>query len=169
MADKALHIDPKNLPALIVKARSFSSAGNVTQAAQILEKVPDLEKGGEPAELLLDLYLKNAKWDEATALALKIFSADEKNFGATQKVTEALLEQSQGERAMSLLSRIRIPMTDAGEHEGVVHLLNELAVRLPERLNRWNGLWILMDAPAIRSVCRMRWRTWAMHWSQLGN
>ena len=123
-----------NLDALIVKARSFSSVGNVAQAAQILEQVPDLEKGGEPAELLLDLYLKNSKWDEATALALKIFASDEKNFGATQKVTEALLEQGQGERAMSMLSRIRIPMIDAGEHEGVVHLLNELAARLPGRL-----------------------------------
>ena len=134
LADKALGIAPKNLEALIVKARSFSSVGNVTQAAQILEQVPDLEKGGEPAELLLDLYLKNSKWDEATALALRIFSTDEKNFGATQKVTEGLLEEGQGERAMSLLSRIRIPMIDAGEHEGVVHLLNELAARLPGRL-----------------------------------
>lgn len=134
LADKALHINPKQLDALIIKARSFSSVGNVTQAAKILEQVPELEKGGEPAELLLDLYLKNAKWDEGTALALKIFSSDEKNFGATQKVTEALLEHGQGERAMSMLSRIRIPMIDAGEHEGVAHLLTELAARLPGRL-----------------------------------
>jgi pilus assembly protein FimV len=134
LADKALHINPKQLDAMIVKARAFSSTGNATEAAQILEKVPDLEKGGEPAELLLDLYLKNAKWDEATALALKIHAADEKNFTATQKVTEALLESGQGERAMAVLSRIRIPMTDAGEHENVVHLLTELATRLPGRL-----------------------------------
>jgi pilus assembly protein FimV len=134
LADKALHISPKNLDALIVKARAFTTAGKTAQATEILERVPDLEKGGEPAELLMDLYLKNAKWDEATALALKIFSSDEKNFTATQKVTEALLESGQGERAMSVLSRIRIPMIDAGEHEGVVHLLNELATRLPGRL-----------------------------------
>jgi pilus assembly protein FimV len=134
LADKALHIDPKQLDALIVKARAYSTMGNVTQAAEILERVPDLEKGGEPAELLLDLYLKNAKWDEATALALRIFSSDEKNFSATQKVTEVLMESGQAERAMSLLSRIRIPMTDAGEHENVTHLLNELSARLPGRL-----------------------------------
>ena len=134
LADKALHIDPKQLDALIVKARAFSTVGNVAKAMEILERVPELEKGGEPAELLLDLYLKNAKWDEATALALRIFSSDEKNFGATQKVTEVLMESGQAERAMSLLSRIRIPMIDAGEHEGVAHLLNELATRLPGRL-----------------------------------
>ena len=134
LADKALQINPKNLDALIIKARAFTTAGKTTPAAEILERVPGLEKGGEPAELLMDLYLKSAKWDEATALALKIFSVDEKNFTATQKVTEALLESGQGERAMSVLSRIRIPMIDAGEHEGVVHLLNELATRLPGRL-----------------------------------
>ncbi|MGB2634053.1 MAG: tetratricopeptide repeat protein [Candidatus Acidiferrum sp.] len=134
LADKALQLNPKQLDALIVKARAFSTVGNVAKASEILEKVPDLEKGGEPAELLLDLYLKNAKWDEATALALKIFSSDEKNFGATQKVTEVLMESGQAERAMSMLSRIRIPMIDAGEHEAVAHLLTELSTRLPGRL-----------------------------------
>ncbi len=134
LADKALQLNPKHLDALIVKARSHSSVGNSTQAAEILERVPDLEKGGEPAELLLDLYLKAEKWDQATALALKILSNDEKNFTATQKVTEALLESGQGDRAMALLSRIRIPMTDAGEHEGVSHLLQGLAERMPGRL-----------------------------------
>jgi pilus assembly protein FimV len=134
LAEKALHLNPKHLDALIVKARSYMTQGHVTQAAEILERVPDLDKGGEPAELLMDLYLKNGKWDEATGLALRIFSTDEKNFSGTQKVTEALLESGQGERAMSVLSRIRIPMIDAGEHDGVVHLLNELASRLPGRL-----------------------------------
>jgi tetratricopeptide (TPR) repeat protein len=134
LAEKALQLNPKHPDALIVKARAFSTAGQVAQATHILEKVPELDKGGESAELLLDLYLKNAKWDEATALALKIFSLDEKNFGATQKVVEGLLEAGQAERAMSLLSRIRIPMVDAGEHEAAGHLLNELAARLPGRL-----------------------------------
>jgi pilus assembly protein FimV len=134
LADKALQIKPKQLDALIVKARAFSTAGNVAKASEILGQVPDLEKGGEPAQLLLDLYLKNAKWDEATSLALRIFSADEKNFGAAQKTTEALLEAGQPERAMSMLTRIRIPMIDAGEHEGVGHLLSTLATSLPGRL-----------------------------------
>jgi tetratricopeptide (TPR) repeat protein len=134
LADKALQLNAKQLDALIVKARAFSTVGNVAKASEILEKVPDLEKGGEPAELLLDLYLKNAKWDEATALALKIFACDAKNFGATQKTTEVLMESGQAERAMSLLSRIRIPMIDAGEHEAVAHLLTELSTRLPGRL-----------------------------------
>ena len=134
LADKALQINAKSLDAMIVKARAASTSGNVTQAATILEKVPGLEKGGEPAELLLDLYLKNAKWDEAAALALRIFTADEKNFGATQRVTEALLDAGQAERAMNLVSRIRLPMIDAGEHEGATHLLTELSTRLPGRL-----------------------------------
>jgi pilus assembly protein FimV len=134
LADRALQINPKNLDALIVKARSFSSVGNTAKASEILERVPDLDKGGEPAELLLDLCLKSSKWEEASALALRIFSHDEKNFTATQKVTEGFLESGQSERAMSMLSRIRIPMIDAGEHEGVVHLLQNLATRLPGRL-----------------------------------
>ncbi len=134
LSDKALKLEPHNLAALIVKARSASAQGNTTAAAALLEQVPDLEKGGEQTELLLDLYLKNAKWEPATALAMRVFEADEKNFGPTQKLIEALLESSQGEKAMAIMDKSRIPMIDAGEHEVVARLLNELAARLPGRI-----------------------------------
>ena len=119
LTDKALKLDPHNLSAVIVKARSYSAHGNVGQAAELLENVPNLEKGGEQAELLLDLYLKNVNWEKASALALRIFEADEKNFGLTQKVAEAMLQSGQGEKAMPIIERTRIPMLDAGEHEAV--------------------------------------------------
>ncbi len=134
LADKALKLEPHNLSAVIVKARSYSSQGNLKEAAQLLEQVPDLEKGGEQTELLLDLYLKNVNWDQASDLALRVFDADPKNYGPTQKVSEALLESGQGEKAMAMLARTRVPMIDAGEHELVGRLLNELAARLPGRI-----------------------------------
>src|SRR5579863_3371866 len=134
LADKALKLEPGNMAAAIIKARSFSIQGNLKEAADILEQVPDLEKGGEQTELLLDLYLKNKKWDKATDLASRVFNADEKNFGPTQKVVEALLESNQGEKAMEFLERTRVPMIDAGEHEVVGKLLNELAAGLPGRI-----------------------------------
>ena len=134
LADKALKLDPHNLAAVIVKARSYSARGNAAQAAEILENVPDLEKGGEQAELLLDLYVKSTNWEKATQLALRIFEADEKNFGLTQKLSEALLHSDQGEKAMAIIERTRIPMLDAGEHEAVSRLLNELVVKLPGRI-----------------------------------
>ena len=134
LADKTLKLEPNNLAAIIVKARVYSSQGNLTQAAQVLEKVPDLEKGGEQAELLLDLYLKNVKWDQAAQLALRVFEVDAKNFGLAEKVVEALLESGQAERAMTILETTRIPMIDAGEHEVVGKLLNGLAERLPGRI-----------------------------------
>jgi tetratricopeptide (TPR) repeat protein len=134
LADKAVKLDPHNLAASIVKARVQSTQGNFAQAAALLEHAPDLEKGGEQTELLLDLYLKSAKWDQAVELALRVFDADPKNFGPAQKLVESLLESGQGDRAMSVLEKTRIPMIDAGEHEVVGKLLNELAERMPGRL-----------------------------------
>ncbi|HEX3817931.1 MAG TPA: tetratricopeptide repeat protein, partial [Chthoniobacterales bacterium] len=127
-------MDSKNLAAVILKARVHSTQGNFAQAAEVLEQVPDLEKGGEQAELLLDLYIKSLKWDQATDLALKIFEADPKNFGPSQKLVEALLESGQSDRAMAILDRTRIPMIDAGEHEIVGKLLADLAERTPGRI-----------------------------------
>jgi pilus assembly protein FimV len=134
LADRALKLDPKNMAAVIVKARIHSSKGDVEQAAKALEQVADLDKGGEQTELLLDMYLKNSDWERAAALAMRVFDADIKNFGPAQKVTEALLQADEGERAMALLKRIRIPMADAGEQENVGRLLHDLTARLPGRV-----------------------------------
>jgi len=134
LADKALKLDPNNSAAVIVKARSHSSQGNVAKAAQLLEKAADLEKGGEQTELLLDLYLKNSDWDQASALAHRVFEADEKNFGPMQKVVESLLQSGNPEKAMEILEKSRLPMIDAGEHEVVGKLLNELAASMPGTL-----------------------------------
>ena len=134
LADKAVKLDPNNLAALIVKSRVQSTQGNFAQAAQLLENVPDLEKGGEQTELLLDLYLKSAKWDEASALAMRVYQADPKNFGPAQKLVESLLESGQSDRAMALLDQTRIPLIDAGEHEVIGKLLNDLAEKMPGRI-----------------------------------
>jgi tetratricopeptide (TPR) repeat protein len=131
LADKALKLEPNNLAAVIVKARSHSSQGNLAKAAQLLEQAADLEKGGEQTELLLDLYLKNSDWDQASELAHRVFEADEKNFGPMQKVVESLLQSGNPEKAMEILEKSRLPMIDAGEHEVVGKLLNELAASMP--------------------------------------
>src|SRR5258706_6220707 len=131
LADKALKLEPSNLAAVIIKARSYSSQGNLTKATQLLEQAAGLEKGGEQTELLLDLYLKNSDWDQATALAHRVFEADQKNFGPMQKVVESLLQSGNGEKAMGILEKSRLPMIDAGEHEVVGKLLNELAASMP--------------------------------------
>jgi tetratricopeptide (TPR) repeat protein len=131
IADKVLKLEPNNVAAIIVKARSHSTQGNLTKAAQLLERAADLEKGGEQTELLLDLYLKNSDWDQALVLAHRVFEADEKNFGPMQKVVEGLLQSGNAEKAMKILEKSRLPMIDAGEHEAVGKLLNELAANMP--------------------------------------
>jgi len=133
-SDKALKLDPMSAGALTVKARSASSQGRFADAAEFLKNLPGLDKGGEQSEFLLDLYLKSENWEDATTLALKVFDGDEKNFGLAQKVAEALLESGQTDRALALVSRLRIPMLDSGEHDAVARLLNDLATRMPGRL-----------------------------------
>ena len=134
LVERALKIDPKNQAAVIVKARIYSSQGKADEAAKALEQVADLHKGGEQTELLLDIYVKNADWEQASALASRVFDADIKNFGPAQKVVDAMLQADEGEQAFALLNRIRIPMVDAGEGEAVGRLLSELSTKLPRRL-----------------------------------
>jgi tetratricopeptide (TPR) repeat protein len=153
LADKALKIDANCLAATIVKARSFSSQGNLTQAAELLERAPDLDKGGEQTELLLDFYLKSANWDKATALALRVLAADSKNFGPAQKIVESLLESGQSDRATAIIGQIRVPMIDGGEHEVIGRLQNELASRMPGRPTP-SPSWVTRWPPPINSIAQ---------------
>lgn len=131
LADKALKLEPNNAAALVVRARSYSLQGETAKAAHLLQQVPDLEKGGEQTELLLDFHLKNSSWDQAVTLAMQVFEADAKNYGPLQKVVEALLEAGQTQKAKGILQQARIPLIDAGEHEAVGKMLNALADRMP--------------------------------------
>src|SRR5712692_1471139 len=140
LADKALKLEPNNSAAVIVRARSLISQGNLTKAAQLLEQVSDLEKGGEQTELLLDLHLKNSNWDQAVTLAMQVFEADQKNYGPMQKVVEGLLHAGQDEKAIGILAQSRLAMIDAGEHEVVAKMLHELTTSAPERLEPFEWL-----------------------------
>src|SRR5437660_11215389 len=51
-----------------------------------------------------------------------------------QKVVESLLQSGNPEKAMEILEKSRLPMIDAGEHEVVGKLLNELAASMPGTL-----------------------------------
>src|SRR5258706_6074275 len=134
LADKAVKLDAASVSAITVKARSYSAQGNHARAADVLKELPGLEKGGEHAEFLLDLYWKSGDWEDATRLALRVLQADEKNFTLAQKVAEAELEAGQADRAMSLISKLRIPMIDGGEHDVISQLLTSLASHMPGRL-----------------------------------
>src|SRR5260370_28734979 len=46
LADKALKLEPNNLAAVILNARSYSSHGHLANAEQLLQHAADLEKGG---------------------------------------------------------------------------------------------------------------------------
>jgi len=134
LADRALKLDPKNSAAITVKARIHSSQGKHAEAAKTLETMTDLHKGGEQAELLLDLYLKESDWEQATELALKVFDADEKNFAAAQKVVEAMLAAEEGQQAFTLLQRIQPAMTEAGQQEALARIMADLSAELPGRV-----------------------------------
>src|SRR5262249_25824464 len=134
LADRALKLDRANTAAIMVKARSYSAQGNPKQAANVLKDLPGLEKGGEQSEFLLDLYVKAEDWEDATDLAMKVLDADDKNFTLAPKVAQGLLDSDNPDRAMALISKLRVPMIDAGEHDVITHLLSDLSVRMPNRI-----------------------------------
>lgn len=134
LADKALKLSPQDQPALAVKARALAAAGRRTEAAELLEKMPGLESGGENAALLMDQYLRVQDWPAAVKLAEKVFDKDAKHLDLIVKVCNAMLDAGQAEQVLPVVDRIRIPMIDTGEYERIGQLLVTLAGKLPENL-----------------------------------
>ena len=134
LSDKALKLEPHNLAALIVKARSASAQGNVYRCGGAARTGSRPRKGRRTNRTAPRSLSEERQVGTRHRSGPARLQADEKNFGPTQKLIEALLESGQGEKAMAILEKSRMPMVDAGEHEIVTRLLNELAARLPGRI-----------------------------------
>jgi pilus assembly protein FimV len=133
-SDIALKIRPNDVPASTLKARALAASGRRSDAETVLSGLPELEAGGEAAELLLDFYLEAGELESAGILATKIFARNSKHFVPAQRVATALLETENPERALTLLGLVRESMTDAGEHESLSQMLTRCIERVPALL-----------------------------------
>ncbi|MBZ5527006.1 MAG: tetratricopeptide repeat protein [Acidobacteriia bacterium] len=132
LAEKALKIQPQSAGALTIRARSFAAQNRTQEAIQQLQKLPDIANGGEHADFLLELYLKNSNWNKAAELAQSFFQANPKNYAPMQKAAEAMLAAREFDSAKSLIGSLREPLFAAGESEPVIKLLSDLAAQLPD-------------------------------------
>ncbi len=133
-SDIALKIRPNDVPASTLKARALAAAGRRSDAETVLSGLPELEGGGEAADLLLDFYLEAGELESAGTLATKIFARNSKHFMPAQRVAAAQLETENPESALTLLGLVRESMTDAGEHESLSQMLIRCIERLPALL-----------------------------------
>ena len=132
--DKALGIEKNNATATALKVRIHAASGQQQEAISMLESSPDLEKGGETADLLLDLYLETDRTSQATELASKIFACNPKNFAPALRIVNTFLSAGDADHALEMLDKIRGAMTDAGENESLSQALAQTAERFPERI-----------------------------------
>jgi tetratricopeptide (TPR) repeat protein len=139
-ADRALRIDKTDGGAQALRARALVSAGKRDDAVKMLESLPNLDAGGEAAEVLVDLYLDAGDSGRAGALAERIFAGDAKRHALAQRVAASLLEAGQAESALALVKLIRQAMIEAGEHERLTEVLVRAAQALPEQIEPWEML-----------------------------
>jgi tetratricopeptide (TPR) repeat protein len=134
LADRILQIDAQHLPTLILKARALFGTGHHTEAATLLESLPEQDAGGEITTLLLEHYVESGQTEKAAALAEKVFTRQPQNFALTHQVATVLLEAGQLDRAQALLALIRNTMIDLGEHEVLVKTLSRVVELHPGQL-----------------------------------
>jgi tetratricopeptide (TPR) repeat protein len=133
-ADRALQIDSKHEPSLVLRARALVGSGKQSEAVEMLDSLPIAETGGEASVLLVDLYLEAGEVTRAAALAEKVFAHDPKRNAVAQHVSEALLVRGEAERALQMLLLIRAAVRESGEHERFSELLGRAAEALPGRI-----------------------------------
>jgi tetratricopeptide (TPR) repeat protein len=135
LADRASKIDAKDMHVTVIKARSLAAMGQNSAAVALLVSVPELEHGGDIAELLLQLYLQEEQTSQAIELASKIFARNSANFAPLRQISAKLIEGQQAQSALPLIDLIRTAMTEKGEHEALAQMLGSVATRLPENID----------------------------------
>jgi tetratricopeptide (TPR) repeat protein len=134
LADRATKIDAKDKHVPVIKARALAAMGQHSEAMELLSSLPELEHGGDVAELLLHLYLQEKQTEQAIGLASKIFARNSANFAPLRQVSAKLLEGQQPHAALPLIDLIRAAMTEKGEHEALAQMLGSAAERLPANI-----------------------------------
>jgi len=134
-ADRAAKIDPKDTYVVVIKARSLTAMGQNSAALSMLSSLPDLEHGGDVAELLIHLYLQEEQTEPAIELASKIFARNSANFAPLRQVSAKLLEGQQADTVLPLIGLIRGTMIEKGEQEILAQMLGSAAGRLPDNID----------------------------------
>src|SRR2546422_827602 len=119
-------------PLFLQLAEIHLKSNRQSEAVGLLKKLLLAEPDNLRIQIrLADLY---QAMGQPTALALRVFQADAKNFGPLQKIVEGLLESGHAEKAMPIVERVRVPMIDAGEHEVICKFMTDLSARMPGRV-----------------------------------
>src|SRR5437879_2739441 len=133
-ADRAIKIDAKDAHVFVIKARALSALGQTSAAVTLLASLPELERGGDAAELLIQIYLQGEQTKPAIELASKIFARNSGNFAPLRQLSAKLLEGGKPDAALPLIEMIRTAMVEKGEDEALAHMLSSAAERLPENI-----------------------------------
>ncbi len=133
LADRALRIEATHAEALAIKARALAARGKHGEAIKLLEDLGGREPSSDATALLIEQHLQAGGTARAAELAQEAFERS-KQYELAYKVTTALADAGEAERALDLLGRIREAMLEANDNERLAQALVVVAERLPKRL-----------------------------------
>jgi tetratricopeptide (TPR) repeat protein len=134
MADKILKLDPAHQATFQWKLRALMASGKGTDAAKLMEAMPDQDAGGETTAMLVEIYLAGGQNDKSAALAERVFAQDPSKYMFAHQVANTLLEAGDLDRAQNLLGLIRNTMIDSGDHEVLAQSITKLSEARPREL-----------------------------------
>jgi pilus assembly protein FimV len=134
LCERAVKLAPENLLARLLMARALSAAGRRSEAAELLESVPDLESGNEASAQLLEIYLQEENTERAAQLARRVLGRDPKHYTMAAKVVMSMTELGQADNALLLLDEIRGTMATNDDAESLAQMLHAIAARFTGRI-----------------------------------
>ncbi|HSB76955.1 MAG TPA: tetratricopeptide repeat protein, partial [Terriglobales bacterium] len=96
---RVLQLDPRDKQALLMRGAVALQSGDVENAIQMLERVPDLEQHAEGLRTLAGAYLQAGRTAEAGPLAKKLFALTE-DAGPLSAYADALMKAGEYEEAL---------------------------------------------------------------------
>jgi tetratricopeptide (TPR) repeat protein len=134
LGDRILQLNPAHKETFVLKVKALTASGKVDEAGKLLDSLPDRDGGGETTAMLMSMYMDGGQLLKAAALAENVYARDPKQYALMHKVSGALLDAGDLDRAQTMLDAIRDAMINSGDHEALAQTISRLIERRPGQI-----------------------------------
>ncbi len=131
---KAVELDPKNLQARILLARTALLRNHAEEAEKILTSAPELQAHPTGKQLLLEAYLAQQKAAQAENLVVEVFKANPADFGPVANYSSLCLEKGDVEAAFHPLAELADSLIEQKNTAPLVECLRRVWNKAPQHL-----------------------------------
>ncbi len=149
---KAVNLDPKNLQAQVLRARTALLRNHPEETERILTSAPELQADPTGKHLLLEAYLAQQKAAEAEKLVVDVYRSNPAEFAPVATYSGICLDKGDVEAALHPLSELADALIEQKNTAALSECLRRICNKAPQHLPTLELLYRVSERAADEST-----------------